>query len=116
MRKIFFLIGLPFLLMAATTYQTRTVNQSWKLDTPSINDQLDPISGKWEVINSTKVNLPVLTQSVKYADFPKVLFKDHDFYDFDATAKVYISSENQDTQAGGLVLRYRNLYSFYMLF
>jgi hypothetical protein len=30
--------------------------------------------------------------------------------------KIYVSSENQDTQAGGLILRYRNLYSFYMLF
>lgn len=103
------------LLSVGFVYQPRDVNQSWKFDVPEVLEQLDPISGMWQVVTPPKLNLPLLTQSVKYADFPKVLLKNNNYYDFDAITRLYISSENQDTQAGGLVFRYRNLYSFYML-
>jgi hypothetical protein len=103
------------LLSAGFVYQPKEVNQSWKFDVPEVLEQLDPISGIWQVVTPAKLNLPLLTQSVKYADFPKVLLKNNNYYDFDAITRLYISSENQDTQAGGLVFRYRNLYSFYML-
>src|SRR4029453_5543307 len=87
----------------------------WKFDAPEVLEQLDPISGIWQVVTPPKLNLALLTQSVKYADFPKVLLKNNQYYDFDAITRLYISSENQDTQAGGLVFRYRNLSNFYML-
>lgn len=116
MKTKLILIFLSLLLTAAVTYQNRTISQSWKLDNAQIMDQLDPISGRWDITTPEKLNQPVLTQFVKYADFPKVLFRDHEYYDFDAAVKLYISSENQETQSAGLVLRYRNLYSFYMLF
>jgi hypothetical protein len=103
------------LLSAGFVYQPKEVNQSWKFDVPEVLEQLDPISGIWQVVTPAKLNLPLLTQSVKYADFPKVLLKNNNYYDFDAITRLYISSDNQDTQAGGLVFRYRNLYSFYML-
>jgi hypothetical protein len=103
------------LLLVGFTYQPKEVNQSWKFDVPEVIGQLDPLSGVWEVVTPAKLSLPLLTQSVKYADFPKVLVKENHYYDFDVVTRMYISSENQDTQAGGLVLRYRNLYSFYML-
>jgi hypothetical protein len=103
------------LLSAGFVYQPKDVNQSWKFDVPEVLEQLDPISGIWQVVTPAKLNLPLLTQSVKYADFPKVLLKNNNYYDFDAITRLYISSDNQDTQAGGLVFRYRNLYSFYML-
>src|SRR5437763_7444414 len=93
MKKTFLLLCLSAILLAATTYTQRSLNQSWKLDNASIGEELDPISGKWEVITAPKINMPVLTQSVKYADYPKVLFKDHDYYDFDVSTKLYISSE-----------------------
>jgi Domain of Unknown Function (DUF1080) len=115
MKKVACLLLVSACLIAAT-YQPRSISQDWKFDSPAVLDVLDPLSGKWEIVTPAKLNQPLLSQSVKYADFPKVLLKDKDFYDFDATVKLYVSSENQDTQAGGLVLRYRNLYSFYMLF
>jgi hypothetical protein len=116
MKQKLILVFLALLMTAAITYQSRTTTQTWKLDAPDVLDQMDAISGKWEVITPEKLSQPVMTQSVKYADFPKALFRDHDFYDFDSSVKLYISSENTDTQSAGLVLRYRNLYSFYMLF
>ena len=106
---------LPLILVAAT-YQSRFVSQNWKFDNPSIEESLSPISGAWQIITPDKLKQSVLSQKVKYADYPKVLMKDHDYFDFELTTKIYLSSENQDTQAGGLILRYRNLYSFYMLF
>ena len=106
---------LPLLLVGAT-YQPRLLSQNWKFDNPAVVDHLSPISGAWEVVTPPKLNLPVLSQSVKYADYPKVLLKDRDFFDFELTTRIYLSSENSDTQAGGLIFRYRNLYSFYMLF
>jgi hypothetical protein len=115
MKKCFWIALLPLVFIAAT-YQSKFVNQSWKFDSPAIEDQLSPISGAWEVITPEKLKQPVLTQRVKYADYPKVLMKDRDYYDFETTAKIYLSSEGPDVQAGGLILRYRNLYSFYMLF
>jgi Domain of Unknown Function (DUF1080). len=115
MKKVACLLLISACLIAAT-YQPRSIEQNWKFDSPATLDLLDPVSGKWEIVTPPKLNQPFLSQSVKYADFPKVLLKDKDYYDFDATVKLYVSSENQDTQAGGLVLRYRNLYSFYMLF
>lgn len=114
MKKHFIL--LLALLSAGATYQARTVHQNWKFSTPEILEQLDPLSGKWEVVTPSNLNQPLLSQAVKYADFPKVLLRDRDYYDFEVAAKIYISSENEETQAGGLILRYRNLYSFYMLF
>jgi hypothetical protein len=115
MKKCFWIALLPLLFVAAS-YQSRFVSQSWKFDNPAVVDQLGPISGAWEVVTPPKISKPVLSQSVKYADYPKVLIKDRDYFDFEVSTKIYISSENQDTQAGGLILRYRNLYSFYMLF
>lgn len=115
MKKVLCLLLISGCLIAAT-YQPRSISQDWKFNSPETLDQLDPVSGKWEIVTPPKLNQPFLSQSVKYADFPKVLLKDKDFYDFDASVRLYVSSENQDTQAGGLVLRYRNLYSFYMLF
>jgi Domain of Unknown Function (DUF1080) len=115
MKKGFWVALLPLLLLGIG-YQSRLVSQNWKFDNPAIVDQLSPISGAWDIITPPKLNLPVLSQSVKYADYPKVLMKDRDYFDFEVSTKVYISSENQDTQAGGLIFRYRNLYSFYMLF
>ena len=115
MKKAALLLLITLTLLAAT-YTPRSVSQNWKFDSPTSLDQLDPISGKWEIVTPPKLNQPLLSQSVKYADFPKVLVKDKDYYDFDSSVRLYVSSENQDTQAGGLVLRYRNLYSFYMLF
>lgn len=103
------------LLLSGFVYQPKEINQSWKFDVPEVLAQMDPLSGVWEVVTPAKLNLPLLTQSVKYADFPKVLIKENHYYDFDAVTRLYISSENEETQAGGLVLRYRNLYSFYML-
>jgi hypothetical protein len=115
MKKCFWIALVPLLLVAAS-YQSRFVSQTWKFDNPAVVDQLGPISGAWEIITPPKINQPVLTQTVKYADYPKVLVKDRDYFDFEVSTKIYISSEYQDTQAGGLILRYRNLYSFYMLF
>ena len=115
MKKCFWIVALPLLLCGAT-YQARLVSQNWKFDNPAIVEQLNPISGAWEVITPPKLNLPVLSQSVKYADYPKVLIKDRDYFDFELSTRIYISGENQETQAGGLIFRYRNLYSFYMLF
>jgi hypothetical protein len=115
MTKRYWIALLPLLLIAAT-YQPRLVSQNWKFDNPAIVDQLSPISGAWEVITPPKLNLPVLSQSVRYADYPKVVMKERDFFDFELSTRIYVSSENQDTQAGGLIFRYRNLYSFYMLF
>lgn len=116
MKMKLILLCLSLFLTAAITYQGRTVTQSWKLNSTEILDQLDAISGRWDIVTPEKIDEPVLSQFVKYADFPKVLFRDHEYYDFDVTTKLYISSENKDTQSAGLVLRYRNLYSFYMLF
>lgn len=116
MKQKLILVLLALLMTAAVTYQSRTTTQTWKLNAPDVLDQMDALSGKWEVVTPEKLNQPVLTQSVKYADFPKALFKDQDYYDFESSVKLYISSENTDTQSAGLVLRYRNLYSFYMLF
>ncbi|MCI0411537.1 hypothetical protein L0222_01915 [bacterium] len=115
MKKRFWIALVPLLFVAAT-YQSRFVNHTLKFDNPAVTDLLSPISGAWEVVTPPKINQPVLSQSVKYADYPKVLMKDRDYFDFEVSTKIYISSENQDTQAGGLILRYRNLYSFYMLF
>ena len=115
MKKHLVLLLFP-LLLSAITYRSEIVKQSWKFDSAEVLDLLDPVSGKWGINAPPKLNQSVLTQGVKYADFPKVLLKNHDFFDFDVVTKIYISSENQDTQAGGLILRYRNLYSFYMLF
>jgi len=115
MKKGFWLALLPLLFVAAT-YQSRFVSQNWKFDNPGIEDQLNPLSGAWEIVTPEKLNQPVLSQKVKYADYPKVLMKDRDYFDFELSTKIYLSSENQETQAGGLILRYRNLYSFYMLF
>jgi hypothetical protein len=115
MKKIFWILLVPLLLLAAV-YPSHFISQTWKFDTPAVVDQMSPISGAWEVVTPPKINQPVLSQSVKYADYPKVLMKDRDYYDFELTTKIYLSSENHDTQAGGLILRYRNLYSFYMLF
>ncbi len=115
MKKRFWFALLPLILVSAS-YQSQFISQNWKFDNPSIVDQLSPISGSWTVTTQSKLNQPLLTQLVKYADYPKVLLKDRDFYDFEASTRIYVSSENQDTQAGGLIVRYRNLYSFYMLF
>ncbi len=115
MRKCLWIALLP-LLFCGATYQSRLVSQNWRFDNPVIVEQMSPISGAWDVITPPKLNIPVLTQSVKYADYPKVLMKDRDYFDFEVSTKIYLSSENQDTQAGGLIFRYRNLYSFYMLF
>ncbi len=115
MKKRFWIALVP-LVCLALTYQSRFVNQSWKFDNPAVVDQLSPISGAWVVVTPPKINQPVLSQTVKYADYPKVLMKDRDYFDFEASTKIYISSDSQDTQAGGLILRYRNLFSFYMLF
>ena len=115
MKKYFVLLLLSLLLFAAT-YTPRTVSQNWKLNTPETLELLESVSGKWEIVTLSKVNQPFLSQSVRYADFPKALIKDKDYYDFDASVRLYLSSENQETQSAGLILRYRNLYSFYMLF
>jgi len=115
MKKYFVLLLLSLLLLAAT-YTPRTVSQNWKLNTPETLELLDAVSGKWEIATLSKVNQPFLSQKVRYADFPKALIKDKDYYDFDASVRLYLSSENQETQSAGLILRYRNLYSFYMLF
>jgi len=116
MKKKAALLFLLTLTLFAATYTPRSINQNWKFDSDGTLDSLDPISGKWEIVTPPKLNQPLLSQSVKYADFPKALMKDRDYFDFDTSVRIYVSSENQDTQAGGLVLRYRNLYSFYMLF
>jgi 3-keto-disaccharide hydrolase len=115
MKKCFWMALLPLVFLAAT-YQSRYVSQNWKFDSSAIQDQLSPISGAWEIMTPEKLKQPVLSQRVKYADYPKVLMRDRDYYDFELTTKIYISSESSDVQAGGLILRYRNLYSFYMLF
>jgi hypothetical protein len=115
MRKIVWILLIPLLCVGAV-YPSRFVSQTWKFDNQVIVDQMSPISGAWEIITPPKLNQPVLSQSVKYADYPKVLMKDRDYYDFELSTKIYLSSESSDTQAGGLILRYRNLYSFYMLF
>jgi hypothetical protein len=116
MKKFAVLLMLAALMLGSTTYRGKEVAQNWKFDSDAILDKLDPLSGKWEVQSTDKVKTPSLTQTVKYADYPKVLLKDNQFYDFDVATKIYVSSENPDVQAGGLILRYRNLYSFYMLF
>ena len=115
MKKRFWIIVVPLVFVAAT-YQSRFVNQNWKFDNPAVVDHLSPISGAWVVVTPPKINQPVLSQTVKYADYPKILVKDRDYFDFEVSTKIYISGDNQDTQAGGLILRYRNLFSFYMLF
>jgi len=114
--KKYFVLLLPSLLLFAATYTPRTVSQNWKLNTPETLERLETVSGKWEIATLSKVNQPFLSQKVRYADFPKALIKDKDYYDFDASVRLYLSSENQETQSAGLILRYRNLYSFYMLF
>jgi len=115
MKKYFVVLLLSLLLLAAT-YTPRTINQNWKLNTPETLDRLESVSGKWEIATLPKQNQAFLSQAVKYADFPKALIKDKDYFDFDASVRLYLSSENQETQSAGLILRYRNLYSFYMLF
>ena len=115
MKKYLALLILPLLLLGAT-YKSREVNQNWMFDGDKSLDLLEPISGKWVVQPHPQLNQPTLSQTIKYADFPKALIKDHEFYDFEATTRLYISSANEDTQSGGMILRYRNLYSFYMLF
>jgi hypothetical protein len=114
--KRYALLLLPLLLLTGAIYRSKDINQSWRFDNAAILDQMDPLSGRWEILSPAKLNLSLLSQTIKYADFPKVLIKDNDYYDFVATTRVYISSGNEDTQSGGLVLRYRNLYSYYMLF
>ncbi len=115
MKKYVLILTLPLFWMGAT-YISRGVDQNWKFDRPDVLEELESLSGKWEIVTPAKLNLPVLSQGIKYADYPKVLLKGNDFYDFEAKTRIYISSENEDTQAGGLILRYRNLYSYYMLF
>jgi hypothetical protein len=115
MKKCFWMALLPLIFLGAT-YQSRFISQNWKFDNPGIEEQLSPVSGAWVVITPDKLKQPVLSQKVKYADYPKVLMKDHDYFDFELSTKIYLSSESQETQAGGLILRYRNLFSFYMLF
>jgi hypothetical protein len=114
--KKYLLIALIPLLFCGATYRSRLVSQSWKFDSPAALQQLSPISGAWEIVTPPKLNVPVLTQTVKYADYPKTVIKDRDYFDFELSTRIFISSEYQDTQAGGLIFRYRNLYSFYMLF
>ncbi len=115
MKKHFVLL-LPSLLLLAATYTPRTLSQNWKLNSPETLDRLESVSGKWEIATLPKQNQTFLSQAIKYADFPKTLIKDRDYYDFEASIRLYLSSENQETQSAGLILRYRNLYSFYMLF
>jgi hypothetical protein len=115
MKKYALVICLSLALLGAR-YVTRQVSQAWKFDNAETLEQLESISGKWEIQTPAKLKQPLLTQQVKYADYPKLLVKDRDYFDFQASTRIYVSSENTDTQAGGLVLRYRNLYSFYMLF
>jgi hypothetical protein len=115
MKKYAMLLLLSLLWMGAT-YTSRGMDQSWRFDRPEALEEIDAISGKWETVTPQKLNIPILSQTVKYADYPKALLKGHDFYDFEVSTRIYISSENEDIQAGGLILRYRNLYSYYMLF
>lgn len=116
MKKLACVVLLSMICLAAT-YESQVTQVSWKFDNPAIvEQQMNSISGKWEVITPPQFNTNMLTQSVKYADFPKVLMKERDFFDFQASTRIYVSSENENVQAGGLILRYRNLYSFYMLF
>lgn len=114
MKKILLLLCLSPLL--ALTFNSKPVDQTWELGKPEILDHLDALSGKWDVITPDALKVPVLTQQVKYADYPKCVIKDKDFYDFTVSTHLYINGENKDVQAAGLVLRYRNLYSYYMLF
>ena len=116
MKKGYWIIVLLPLLLLGVAYQPRRVSQNWRFDNPAIVDQLTPISGAWQITTPPKLNVPVLNQRVKYADYPKILMKDRDYFDFELATKIYISSEFPDVQAGGLIFRYRNLYSFYMLF
>jgi hypothetical protein len=115
MKKYAALLLLSMLWLGAT-YTSRGTDQSWRFDRPEAVEELDAISGKWEILTPPKLNVPVLNQTIKYADFPKVLLKGHDYFDFEASTRIYLSSENPDVQSGGLILRYRNLYSYYMLF
>jgi hypothetical protein len=115
MKKYILILILPLLWMGAT-YVSRGVDQSWKFDRPDVLEDLEALSGKWEIVTPNKLNIPVLGQTIKYADYPKVLLRGNDYYDFEIKTRIYLSSENSDIQAGGLILRYRNLYSYYMLF
>jgi hypothetical protein len=115
MKKYILLMLLPLLTLGAT-YVSKEINRDWKFNSSEAQEYIDPLSGKWEIVTPEKLGIPVLTQGIKYADFPKVLIKGQDFYDFEVSTRIYVSSEDQDAQAGGLILRYRNLYSYYMLF
>jgi Domain of Unknown Function (DUF1080) len=115
MKKYLLLLMLPCLFMGAT-YVSKELNRDWKFNSSETLDGLDALSGKWEIVTPDKLQMPLLTQTIKYADYPKVLMKDQDFFDFEVSTRIYVSSEDSDAQAGGLILRYRNLYSYYMLF
>jgi hypothetical protein len=115
MKKYVLVLLLASVWMGAT-YVSRGTDQNWRFDRSEVTEELDALSGKWETVTPPTINIPLLSQTVKYADYPKALLKGHDYYDFEVSSRIYISSQNQDIQAGGLILRYRNLYSYYMLF
>jgi len=116
MRKhaLLIVILLSIGLMAAS-YQSRTVTQTWKFQADDALSYFEPISGKWSITTPASLKEPLLSQSIKYADFPKILTKDS-FYDFTASTRLYISNDSTDVQSGGMVFRYRNLFSYYLLF
>src|SRR5262245_3156345 len=97
-KKYAILLLLPFFLMGAAVYKSREVSQNWVFDAESSLELLEPISGKWVIETPEKLKQTLLSQTIKYADFPKALIKDHEFYDFEATTRIYINGENADVQ------------------
>ncbi len=107
-------------------------------DEKSFQSIWDILSGEWKIVQEDDNG--VLTQTVQYLDFPKVLFTTKNYYDFEVSVKVRIQPlknekvplegesiyETRDFRkpeiihpidyAGGLLLRYRGPFLFYAVF
>jgi len=114
------LILLLFIYLPCLSYSQNDVRIekkffSWHVD-KSMDFPFEELSGVWKIIQKEikEENLYLLNQKLKYLDFPKLISKDS-YYDFTLSAKLYISSEEKDDQAAGLIFRYRNSFKYYML-
>ncbi len=107
--------SIPFLSYSQNDVRIEKKFFSWHID-KSMDFPFEELSGVWKIIQKEikGENLYLLNQKLKYLDFPKLISKDS-YYDFTLSTKLYISSEEKDDQAAGLIFRYRNSFKYYML-
>lgn len=112
---IIILFAVSFIIFSQNSVRLEKKIFTWHID-KSMEFPFDELSGVWKIVQKKfeGSNLYVLNQKLKYLDFPKLISK-RSYYDFTLTAKLYISSEEKENQAAGLIFRYRNSFKYYML-